>query len=123
MLKTFKEVQEIIKPNQIWESETAKLYLNKEFDLAIELKNNESVSGFVISNEAKYKLRRERVTFFEAFKAFEEGKIIESCKSGWAYQEVNSEYYVKSPHSRYWKPWDDETFDILEVKREWFIGE
>lgn len=57
---------------------------------------------------AKYKLKRKKYSFTEAFKAYEEGKEIESC--------INSDWYYKLGECEL-------LVYAKEIKGEWYIND
>lgn len=83
--KTFQEVIVTIKEGEVWEKKenrVARIYINKSGYLTFE-GNDDSFcinrSTCVGVNDI-YILKRKEYTFEEAFKAYEEGKEIESCE-------------------------------------------
>lgn len=103
---TFREVIANIKEGEVWEGKYKKIYIqnstlfveniNSNFDGVIAV-------GFVL--DEIYKLKRKTHSFAEAFKAYEEGKEIESCISGDRYklddikllvyaEEIKGEWYI-----------------------------
>ena len=80
--KTFREVIADIKEGEVWVNDTAPISFIKLRPGGI-LDFNKNVG---INLKVKYKLQRKEYTFEEAFKAYEEGKEIESCYSGVTYK-------------------------------------
>ena len=85
MEKTFREVIADIKEGEVWVNDTAPISFIKLRPGGI-LDFNKNVG---INLNVKYKLQRKEYTFEEAFKAYEEGKEIESCYSGGTYKLQN----------------------------------
>ena len=80
--KTFREVIADIKEGEVWVNDTAPISFIKLRPGGI-LDFNKNVGIYL---NVKYKLQRKEYTFEEAFKAYEEGKEIESCYSGVTYK-------------------------------------
>lgn len=110
---TFREVIANIKEGEVWESEMFEIYLdNKTSELILKDKigcfNCREIG---IKKEKKFfKLKRPQYTFQEAFKAFEEGKEIESCESGDIYNAT--EEGVKNG-----------IFYGYEIQGKWYIND
>lgn len=82
--KTFREVIADIKEREVWICEKFNRKIIKGDDGVIEIRKLndgtfDNISGLIFNDE-KYKLQRQQYTFEEAFKAYEEGKEIESCE-------------------------------------------
>lgn len=107
---TFIEVIANIKDGEIWENEkqrVARIYINKLGNVQLEGDDIDFAQNFstCVDLNAKYKLKRKKYSFTEAFKAYEEGKEIESCISGERYklddikllvyaEEIKGEWYI-----------------------------
>lgn len=107
---TFREVIANIKDGEIWENEkqrVARIYINKLGNVQLEGDDIDFAQNFstCVDLNAKYKLKRKKYSFTEAFKAYEEGKEIESCISGERYklddikllvyaEEIKGEWYI-----------------------------
>ena len=122
MEKTFKEVIEDIKEKEIWESENFILMLS--FDKKIKIKHKEGFDNCVaiyIDVNSKFKLKREPRTFAEAFKAYEEGKEIESLTSGYKYKQ--NKVFLDSIGG--WHGFYDHKgiFSVKEIRGEWYIND
>lgn len=105
---TFREVIANIKEGEVWEGKYKKIYIqnstlfveniNSNFDGVIAV-------GFVL--DEIYKLKRKTHSFTEAFKAYEEGKEIESCTNENRCYKLNGRRLCV---------YDD------EIKGEWYIN-
>ena len=105
--KSFIEVISDIKEGEAW-VQTEEGYVTERIyciDGEIYLTLKQSRSSFGTSG--KYKLERKEYTFEEAFKAYEEGKEIESCFSGQKFKIYS---------------WED-IFNTKEIKEKWYIND
>lgn len=101
---TFKEVIANIKENEVWESAYSIVSkLKDRIDIWV-VGNCKSVG---IGDTVKFKLKRKEYTFEEAFKAYEEGKEVESCFSGQKFRIYS---------------WED-IFNAKEIKEKWYIND
>ena len=76
--KTFREVIATIKEGETWVNDIAPIsYIRLREDGVLDFNENEGVNLF-----CTYTLQKKQYTFEEAFKAYEEGKEIESCTNG-----------------------------------------
>ena len=121
MVKTFKEVIEDIKEKEIWENENFILMLT--FDKKIRITHKEGFDDCVaiyIDINSKFKLKREEYTFAEAFKAYEEGKEIESLESRYKYKQ--NEMFFNSTVG--WHDFYDHNgiFSLKEIRGKWYIN-
>lgn len=128
MEKTFKEVIADIKEGEVWESELGNMIIKNETGIRI-THENVYAGGFFVAifdDKTKYKLQRKQYTFEEAFKAYEEGKEIESCESGEKYaknlvygddckliQETNNWLH----HAKL-----EEIISFDEIRNKWYIN-
>ena len=120
MEKTFKEVIKDIKEKEIWENENFILMLT--FDKKIRITHKEGFDNCVaiyIDVNSKFKLKREPRTFAEAFKAYEEGKEIESLISGYKYKQ-NKMFLTDG-----WFDFCDHNviFSLKEIRGKWYIND
>lgn len=104
---TFREVIANIKEDEIWEGReyTITLLGNR---IAINYNDGDEYNGVYPLIEGTFKLKRPQYTFQEAFKAFEEGKEIESCFS--------KDIYKKRTNG---EPW---LMNTEEIKGKWYIN-
>lgn len=125
---TFREVIANIKEGEVWESKMLEIYLdNKTSELVLKHKTNYfNCREIGIKKEKKFKLKRPQYTFQEAFKAFEEGKEIESCESGFKFEiyeiyedvtKVKREGYKTIYEYKMVK-----IFSTEEIKGKWYIN-
>jgi len=110
---TFIEVIANIKDGEIWENEkqrVARIYINKLGNVQLEGDDIDFAQNFstCVDLNAKYKLKRKKYSFTEAFKAYEEGKEIESC--------INSDWYYKLGECEL-------LVYAKEIKGEWYIND
>lgn len=113
---TFKEVIANIKEGEVWVSNTAPIrFIRLRANGALDFNENEG-----INLECKYILERKKYSFTEAFKAYEEGKEIESIHSGYRYKKVNGiDLYTRGGKEWY----EEDDFEIDEIREEWYINE
>lgn len=78
---------------------------------------------FVVDDRMRFKKVMEEYTFQEAFKAFEEGKEIESCSSEYCYK-LREDSILKRHYSvKQAETWNDEEnlFKLNEIRGKWYI--
>ncbi|GAA0817549.1 hypothetical protein [Clostridium tertium] len=114
---TFKEVIENIKEGEVWES-TVKTVSLINGAINIERKNEIETYYIYIKESELFKLQRKEYTFQEAFKAYEEGKEIESCYTATKFCE--NEYLENNVYAD-WKL--GVRFKVDEIKGKWYINE
>lgn len=124
---TFKEVIANIKEGEVWENpknRIKRIFINEIGN--IHLEGNETFSinySTCVKSDSLYTLQRKEYTFEEAFKAYEEGKEIESC-AGMRYKKINSVDKYFSTHSNEWvKAHNDILFNMIEIRNEWYIND
>lgn len=103
---TFREVIANIKKGEVWEDDIFEVDCTESEAIRIKDKH----SGFIFSfhKEDSLQLKRKKYSFAEAFKAYEEGKEIESCiNSDWSYKLGDCELLVYAK----------------EIKGEWYIND
>lgn len=119
MEKTFREVIADIKEGEVWECRSK--YIQRFAD-GIQIYHKEkgkSTPSMLMRNNDKFKLQRKEYTFEEAFKAYEEGKEIESCYSQYKYKkEGGLDLYSKTENEWYGK----DNFEIDEIRGKWYIN-
>lgn len=118
MKKTFREVIADIKEGEVWES-SFKTIAFKEGKVLIERRNGLSCPYVLIDEKEEFKLQRKEYTFQEAFKAYEEGKEIESVCSGYRYKKENGEDVAIL--SADWQEFD--YFELYEIRGKWYIND
>lgn len=119
--KTFREVIADIKEGEVWES-----VMNKNITIdsvGLELNSLDWTSMMLLPLKTKFKLQRKQYTFEEAFKAYEEGKEIESV-------EARNKYKLKNKMCKYLEAGCDRwtiIADILlygkEIQGKWYIND
>lgn len=119
MEKTFREVIADIKEGEVWECRSK--YIQRFAD-GIQIYHKEkgkSTPSMLMRNNDKFKLQRKEYTFEEAFKAYEEGKEIESCYSQCKYKkEGGLDLYSKTENEWY----GEDNFEIDEIRGKWYIN-
>lgn len=120
MRKTFREVIADIKEGEVWESHCKKIIGFKDGDF--EIRNNDGHkfgNAVSIRSANKYRLKRKEYSFEEAFKAYEEGKEIESRYSKYKYKKINGvDLYSKFENVLC----DADSFGINEIRDKWYIN-
>lgn len=113
---TFKEVIANIKEGEVWESAYS-IVSKLENRIDIEVSGNCKSIG--IGDTVKFKLRRKEYTFEEAFKAYEEGKEIESVYSGCRYKKENGkDTFIFLAD---WSEFDH--IELQEIRSKWYIND
>ncbi|CAM2079529.1 MAG: hypothetical protein NSGCLCUN01_03749 [uncultured Clostridium sp.] len=113
--KTFQEVIATIKEGETWVNDIAPIsYIRLRENGVLDFNKNEGVNL-----NCKYKLQRKEYTFEEAFKAYEDGKEIESCYSQYKYKkEGGLDLYSKTENEWY----GEDSFEIDEIRGKWYIN-
>lgn len=130
---TFREVIANIKEGEVWERVDDEYISNR-----IELKNGQlnqynfwngkmdftlKEAGLIL-DKTLYKLKRPQYTFQEAFKAFEEGKEIESCESGFKYEIYEDATKIKrKDYKTIYEYKAVKIFSTEEIKGKWYIND
>lgn len=117
MEKTFREVIADIKEGEVWESEEKIISLMNTNDVVITLKDRDRrINSMGFASSTLYHLQRKQYTFEEAFKAYEDGKEIESCYSGDKYmiQHGGSDCYADGSKTG--------TIGFNEIRGKWYIN-
>ena len=122
MEKTFREVIADIKYMQLWICRNCKFtnevrIFKDKTGIQITDEHNNSIKWF--SDEWKFELKRKGYAFNEAFKEYEQGKVIESSY-GFRYKKIGDEDYVYDDELEQWVE-NEESFAINEIREEWFI--
>lgn len=78
---------------------------------------------YLFTRDMLFELVRKNYTFEEAFKAFEEGKEMESCE-GWKFKKKGDKVIVTN-HSgaRFEESSANALFSLKEMKGDWYINE
>lgn len=120
MRKTFREVIADIKEGEVWESHCKKIIGFKDGDFEIRDNDGHKFGNAVsIRSANKYRLKRKEYTFEEAFKAYEEGKEIESRYNQYKYKKIDGvDAYSKTKNDLY----KADSFGINEIRDKWYIN-
>lgn len=121
---TFREVIANIKEGEVWEGReyTITLLGNR---IAINYNDGDEYNGVYPLIEGTFKLKRPQYTFQEAFKAFEEGKEIESCESERGFKSKdNDSVYILMEHEICDRVYNGfRLFSHDEIKGKWYIND
>lgn len=119
MEKTFREVIADIKEGEVWECRSKYIQRFADGIQIYHKEKGESTPSMLMRNNDKFKLQRKEYTFEEAFKAYEEGKEIESCYSQYKYKkEGGLDLYSKTENEWY----GEDNFEIDEIRGKWYIN-
>lgn len=130
MKKTFREVIADIKDGEVWESVQDCFQLKEisciegmiEFSLKgvfIEKADKSNVVNTGEGSGQTFKLQRKEYSFEEAFKAYEEGKEIESRYSQYKYKKEDGvDLYSRRKNKWY----EGANFEIDEIRGKWYIN-
>lgn len=143
--KTFREVIVDIKKGEVWEEKTKsrqlhKIYINELGNISFEyigvpcskvVKGEDNVEGTTwydlvvdATEERLFTLQRKEYTFEEAFKAYEDGKVIESLvDKQYKHKLIDEKPYYKTKNID-WTGFDKESslFSLNEIKGKWYIN-
>ena len=119
---TFREVIANIKEGEVWDSGYKRIYINSRGYIEIVYIDDGSSSSMMFPDYENFKLQRNKVSFSTAFKAFKEGKEIESFVSGYCFINKHKEYLtVKDDDSHTYFEMDP-MFSFEEIQGEWYIN-
>lgn len=118
--KTFREVIADIKEGEVWESKTGKKVHLKRDKLFIDFNHEVTISGTVLPLNEVLTLQKKQYTFDEAFKAYEEGKEIESCYTGTKYKFEKLIYFYKRKNVEDWQLHGE--MQLNEIRSKWYIN-
>jgi len=126
MEKTFEEVIRDIKKGEAWSDGFLKIEKIKD-SIAIGSLNGkafENIVGFVINPCSRFKLLRKEYTFEEAFKAYEEGKEIESCE-GCRFKLTDKDNTLIIDYAGDEMEYRNKTelFSVKEIRGKWYIND
>lgn len=115
MKKTFREVIATIKEGEVWVNEVSPIsFIRLREDGVLDFNENEGVNLY-----NTYTLQRKEYTFEEAFKAYEEGKEIESRYNQYKYKKIDGvDAYSKTGNDLY----KADSFGINEISGKWYIN-
>lgn len=117
MEKTFREVIATIKEGETWVNDIAPIsYIRRREDGILDFNENEGINLF-----CTYTLQKKQYTFEEAFKAYEEGKEIESCENGYKYLQNTFTY----PGNEQWLCFrnSEQMFTTDAIRGKWYIND
>lgn len=133
--KTFREVIADIKEGEVWESAQNCFQLKEircvegrvKFKLEGVFVEKTDNSNNVNTGEGlsqTFKLQRKQYSFEEAFKAYEEGKEIESCIKNFKIKKLNNKPHYIYKHMSEWDYINnnDACFSIDEIQGKWYIN-
>nr|DAO81075.1 MAG TPA: hypothetical protein [Caudoviricetes sp.] len=123
---TFKEVIANIKEGEVWDDGFLKIQM-KRGTISIGSLNEEpfkNIIGFVINPCKKFKLQRKEYKFDEAFKAYEEGKEIESCE-GCKFKRCDKDVVliIDFAGDKIKRGSCEDLFSIKEIRGKWYIND
>lgn len=128
--KTFKEVIADIKEGEVWKSVQSCFQLKEIICISGQI--NFTLEGVCIDGDNNnsiftgpgagqtFKLQRKEYTFEEAFKAYEEGKEIES--NLYRYKRINNKDAYFDTFTRGWHRVADLSIDLSEIRGKWHIN-
>ena len=118
MKKTFREVIETIKEGEVWVNEVSPIsFIRLREDGVLDFNENEGVSLY-----NTYTLQRKEYTFEEAFKAYEDGKEIESCEGPYRYKKQNGNDAYFDTFAEAWWIGAPITVSLQEIRGKWYIN-
>lgn len=121
---TFREVIANIKDGEIWEDENFVISIEDDGNHEIKIRHKEGFddcSAIFFNPSDKFQLQRKKYSFAEAFKAYEEGKEIESEFYEYRYKRIGGKdmYFCETE-----KEWGrNPNFTLKEIKGEWYIND
>lgn len=121
---TFTEVIANIKEGEVWEGGNPAKITIRDTTSGIEIKGIDD--WIYIGKNVKFKLQRKEYTFEEAFKAYEEGKEIESVIAGTKFRRQEST--EGKVFDSYWDDavgcwWKFVGFDLDLIRGKWYIND
>ena len=116
--KTFREVITDIKEGEVWENLGAKIIKDSD---SIQMLGFSNFMCFMDSSKI-FKLQRKEYTFEEAFKAYEEGKEIESCEGPYRYKKQNGNDAYFDTFAKAWWSGEPITISLQEIRGKWYIN-
>lgn len=124
---TFKEVIANIKEGEVWENNKMNLVIKLiEGRIYIGDRYDNEVDGFIgqyIPLTLKFELQRKEYTFDEAFKAYEEGKEIESVETKRMFMKDNTQDKVFFSNTNGWlSSYLCNGLSIHEIRNKWYIN-
>ena len=86
--------------------------------------NYETTSSFFVRN--RFRIIKKEYTFEEAFKAYKEGKEIESCEGDfYKYKRIDDSDYVFIKDNEHWLEFaeHEEAISFNEIRGKWYIND
>lgn len=126
--RTFKEVIANIKEGEVWENNKMNLVIKLiEGRIYIGDRYDNEVDGFIgqyIPLTLKFELQRKKYSFDEAFKAYEEGKEIESCE-GCKFKRCDKDVVliIDFAGDKIKRSSCEDLFSIKEIRGKWYIND
>lgn len=105
MEKTFREVIADIKEGEVWESENKEIICSPDGIKIFHKEKGKCTPTMWLPDMQKFKLQRKEYAFEEAFKAYEEGKEIQSIATEKIYHKEK-----------------DFLFASYEISKKWYIN-
>ena len=116
--KTFREVIATIKEGETWVNDIAPIsYIRLRGEGILDFNENEGINLF-----CTYTLQKKQYTFEEAFKAYEEGKEIESCEGPYRYKKQNGNDAYFDTFAEAWWNGEPITISLQEIRGNWYIN-
>lgn len=121
---TFKEVIANIKEGEVWESDIKIIKCSNNGNISVRSKIDNNLQIMNFNKDNLYKLKREEYTFQEAFKAYEEGKEIESCE-GCKFKRCDKDVVliIDFAGDKIKRSSCEELFSIKEIRGKWYIND
>ena len=113
--KTFREVIADIKEGEVWGSAYVTIWVDSAGTHIKGISSNTC-----ISNSIKFKLKRKEYTFAEAFKAYEEGKEVES--NLYRYKRIDNKDTFFNETTKDWYMIPSLSIDLSEIRGKWYIN-
>ncbi|WP_346905929.1 hypothetical protein [Clostridium sp.] len=119
---TFREVIANIKEGEVWESSNKTIKYDDDYGrIVVNDYSHPKSDTFFFDDSIKYRLKREEVTFQEAFAAYEDGKEIGSIESKIKYKKIkNIDNFYSRGYNDFFQNF---TLDISEIRGGWYIND
>ena len=121
---TFKEVIANIKEGEVWESDIKIIKCTNDGNISVRSKIDGKTEIMNFNKCNLYKLQREEYTFEEAFKAYEEGKEIESCEEC-RFKLIDKDNTLIIDFAGDEMKYSNKTelFSVKEIRGKWYIND
>lgn len=128
--KTFREVSATIKKDEVWSDGIYEISKDedgikiKRLDKYVQEDKNK-IPFMYFYDDKKFVLKRKQYSFEEAFKAYEEGKEIQSCFKNFKIKKLNNKPHYIYKHMSEWDyvDNDDTLLSIEEIQGKWYIND